>query len=315
MLILVGLVALTIGAELVVRSGARLAQRAGIPPMLVGLTIVSLGTSLPELAVGVDAVRSGAGSLAVGNITGTNVVNLLLILGLSASIRPIMLGMQTLRLDLPAMALAALLLYVFGRDGTLTAVEGAVLLAAAVIYTLLLIRQTRRENPSVVAEYDAEYPAQRSGPVAWQVVLLAAGLAVILVGAHLLVQGAVGLARDLGVSDALIGLTVVAIGTSAPELATTMVATFRGNRDIAIGNLIGSSTYNVTFILGTSLLFAREPVAVDPELITVDLPVMVAAALVCLPIFLTGRRVTRVEGVLMVLAYAAYLAYLIIVRA
>ncbi len=313
LLILAGLAVLTVGAELVVRYGARLARRVGVPPMLVGLTIVSLGTSLPELAIGIDAVRSHAGSLAVGNIAGTNVVNLLLILGLSAAIRPVFLGMQTLRLDVPAMALAGLLVFAFAADGTLTALEGAILAVAAVAYTLLLIRQTRREDAPVVAEFDDEYPVDRSNlPV--QLVLLVAGLAVILVGADLLVRGAVAVARDFGISDAIVGLTIVAIGTSAPELATTLIATFRGDRDIAIGNLIGSSTYNLTFILGGALLFAPGPVPLDPKLIAVDLPVMVATALVCVVVFRTGRRVTRAEGILMVAAYLAYLAYLVIVR-
>ena len=314
LLILVGLAALTLGAELVVRYGARLARRIGVPPMLVGLTIVSLGTSLPELAVGIDAVRADAGSLAVGNIAGTNVVNLLLILGLSAAIRPLVLGLQTLGLDVPAMAAASLLLYLFARDGSLTVAEGVILLAAGLLYTGLLIWQARRESAPVVEEFEAEYPDEQSDGLAVQIVALLAGLGVIVVGAQLLVQGAVGVARDFGVSDALIGLTIVAIGTSAPELATTIVATVRGDRDIAVGNLIGSSTYNLTFILGASLLFANGRIAVDPELIAVDLPVMVATALVCIPIFLSGRRVSRIEGVLMVLAYGAYLTYLIVAR-
>lgn len=314
LLILAGLAALTGGAELVVRYGARLARRAGIPPMLVGLTVVSLGTSLPELAVGIDAVRSDASSMALGNIAGTNVVNLLLILGLSAAIQPIALEMQTLRLDLPAMALSGILLFVFCLDGTLTVVEGAVLVGLAILYTLLLIRQVRRENRPVIDEFATEYSAEQSGNLALHLVLLVAGLAVIVIGADMLVRGAVAMALDFGVSEALIGLTVVAVGTSAPELATTIVSTIRGERDIAIGNLIGSSTYNLTFILGTSLLFASGPVGIDRELITVDLPVMVATALLCIPVFRTGRRVTRGEGVLFVLAYAAYLTYLLIAR-
>lgn len=313
LLILVGLAVLTVGAELVVRYGARLARRIGIPPMLVGLTIVSLGTSLPELAIGIDAFRMDAGSLAVGNIAGTNVVNLLLILGLSAAIRPVFLGMQTLRLDVPAMTLASLLVFVFALDGSLTALEGVVLVVLAAAYTVALIRQTRREDQAVVAEFDAEYRTDRSN-VAVQLLLLVVGLGVILVGADMLVRGAVEVARDLGISDAIVGLTIVAIGTSAPELATTLIATFRGDRDIAIGNLIGSSTYNLTFILGGALLFAPGRVALDPKLIAVDLPVMVGTALLCVVLFRTGRRVTRVEGILMVAAYLGYLAYLVIVR-
>ncbi len=318
LLILVGLLALTLGAELVVRYGARMARRMGVPPILVGLTIVSLGTSLPELAIGIDAVGAGAGSLAVGNIAGTNVVNLMLILGLSAAIRSIALGMQTLRLDIPAMAVASIMLFAFSLDGSLTVGEGAVLIGVGVVYTGLLVWATRREDATVQAEFAAKYPEERteggnSGLIV-EVVLLLAGLAVIVAGAHLLVDGAVGVAREFGVSDALIGLTIVAIGTSAPELATTLISTVRGNRDIAIGNLIGSSTYNLTFILGTSLLFADGRVAVDPELSAVDLPVMVATALICIPVFLTGRRISRAEGALFVAAYVVYLVYLLVAR-
>lgn len=260
------------------------------------------------------AVRTGAGSLALGNIAGTNVVNLLLILGLSAAIRPLVLGLQTLRLDVPSIVLASIALFLFARDGSLTAAEGGILLTGAAVYTVLLIRQTRRESAEVAEEFAAEYPAEHSDGVTAQIVLLLAGLAVIVVGAHLLVQGAVGMARDFGVSDALVGLTIVAIGTSGPEFATTIVATCRGDRDIAIGNLIGSSTYNLTFILGTSLLFANGQVAVEPELIAVDLPVMVATALLCIPVFLSGRRVSRFEGMLFVAACAIYLTCLLIAR-
>lgn len=314
LLIAAGLVALTMGAELVVRHGARLARRVGVPPMLVGLTIVSLGTSLPELAVGIDAVRADAGSLALGNIAGTNVVNLLLILGMSAAIRPLALGMQTLRLDVPAMAVASIALYLLALDGALTVTDGVILVAGALVYTVLLIGQDRRESAVVVHEFESEYPEEHSEGLPERIVLLLVGLAVIVVGAHVLVLGAVRVAGDLGVSDAFIGLTIVAIGTSAPEFATTIVSTFRGERDIAIGNLIGSSTYNLTFILGASLLFADGRVAVDPELIAVDLPFMVATALICIPVFLTGKRVSRREGSMFVLAYLAYLTYLLIER-
>lgn len=316
--VVVGLVALVLGAELVVRFGSRLARRLGVPPLLVGLTIVSIGTSAPELAVGIDAVRSGAASLAIGNIAGTNVVNLLLILGLSAAVRPLVLRLQTLRLDLPAMALASLLVLLLAVDGTLSVVDGVILASVAVVYTALLVVFARRESLVVASEFAEEYPPEprRRAPAAvtLHLVMLLVGLVVIVQGADWLVHGATDLARAVGVSDAVIGLTVVAIGTSAPELATTVIATIRGDRDIAIGNLIGSSTYNVTLILGTSLLFAPGHVPVDAELVMIDLPLMVVVSLVCVPVFLTGRRVSRTEGVAFVVAYAAYLTFLLVAR-
>ncbi len=316
--VVVGLVALVLGAELVVRFGSRLARRLGVPPLLVGLTIVSIGTSAPELAVGIDAVRSGAASLAIGNIAGTNVVNLLLILGLSAAVRPLVLRLQTLRLDLPAMALASLLVLLLAVDGTLSVVDGVILASVAVVYTALLVVFARRESLVVASEFAEEYPPEprRRAPAAvtLHLVMLLVGLVVIVQGADWLVHGATDLARAVGVSDAVIGLTVVAIGTSAPELATTVISTIRGDRDIAIGNLIGSSTYNVTLILGTSLLFAPGHVPVDAELVMIDLPLMVVVSLVCVPVFLTGRRVSRTEGVAFVVAYAAYLTFLLVAR-
>ncbi len=313
--ILLGLAGLVIGAELIVRHGAKLAARLGVPSILVGLTIVSLGTSAPELAVGIDAVRNGSGSLAVGNIAGTNVANLLLILGLSAAIRPLAIHRQTIRIDLPGMAIASLLLLALSLDGELTVLDGAVLALAALVYVGLLIRTARREPPMVVAEYEAEFPHDRPrhriGDPVLRLLLVVAGIALVVLGAEWLVRGSVDLASSLGVPDSLIGLTIIALGTSAPELATTVVATVRGDPDIAIGNLIGSSTFNVTAILGTSLLFAHQPVVLDPELIRFGLPVMVVVALICVPVFITGRRVSRLEGGLFVTGYLGYLTYLI----
>ena len=312
--IILGLAGLVVGAELIVRHGAKLAARLGVPSIIVGLTIVSLGTSAPELAVGIDAVRSGAGSLAVGNIAGTNVANLLLILGLSAAIRPLAIQRQTIRIDLPGMAIASLLLLALSLDGQLTVLDGMVLVAVALVYIALLIRTARREPPQVAAEYESEFsdrPPHPAGEVVLRLVLVVTGIALVVLGADWLVRGSVDAAQALGVPDSLIGLTIIALGTSAPELATTVVATVRGDPDIAIGNLIGSSTFNLTAILGTSLLFAHQPVVLDPELLWFGLPVMVAVALVCIPVFISGRVVSRLEGGLLVTGYLAYLTYLI----
>lgn len=319
--VLAGLVALIVGAELVVRYGSRLARRLGVPPMIVGLTVVSIGTSVPELAVGVDAMRANAGSLALGNIAGTNVVNLLLILGLSAAVRPIAIERRTRLLDLPGMAAAAVLLFWFTLGGRLDRWMGIPLVGFAVVYTVLLVVWTRRENARdqhLAAEYEHEFPAEPSRHggrlLAWFGVLLVAGIAVIVLGADWLVRGSVELARIVGVSDAFIGLTVVAIGTSAPELVTTVISTIRGDRDIAIGNLIGSSVYNLTLILGVPVLVADGSGPIDPQLLQVDLPVMVAVSLLCVPLFLTGRRLSRAEGTLFVAGYVVYLGYLLAVR-
>ncbi|SEF18394.1 calcium/sodium antiporter [Jiangella alba] len=318
LLIAVGFAGLLGGAELLVRGGTGLALRLGIAPIVVGVTVVALGTSLPELAVGIDAARQDSAGLAVGNIVGTNLVNLLLILGLSAAIAPIALDARTLRLDLPLMAGAALLLLAVALDGTFGRVDGVVLVLFGVGYTLAILYVSRRESAAVRAEYDAGLaPADRPGTRGrpWRDLLsLAVGIAIIVVGATLLVDGAVDAARSFGVSDAVIGLTVIAIGTSAPELVTTIVSTVRGNRDIALGNLLGSSVYNIAIILGITILAAPDVVQVPDEVLGGDLLLMVAVALACIPVFVSGRRISRVEGGLFVAAYAGYLTWLLVAQ-
>jgi cation:H+ antiporter len=310
LLVAAGLAMLIVGAEVLVRGAAALAGSLGVPPVVVGLTVVSVGTSAPELAIGIDSAINDAGPLAIGNIAGTNIVNLLLILGLSAAILPLAIAVPTIRRDLPIMAVIGILLLVMCWDGTLSRVDGIILLALAVGYTILIAIQAKRDPVAVqIAEDEVPTPKGR----AWiHLLLTLAGLTVIVVGADLLVRGSINLSRSFGVSEALIGLTVVAIGTSAPELVTTLVSTFRGDRDIAIGNLIGSSTYNIGLVLGGSALVA--PLEVTPELSRVDLPVMTAVMLLCIPVFLTGRRMSRVEGIGFVLAYVVYLTLLITFR-
>jgi cation:H+ antiporter len=309
-----GLAALIAGAELMVRSGTALAARIGVSPLLIGLTIVAIGTSAPELAIGIDSALQGNGALAVGNIAGTNTVNILLILGLSAALRPLAIRQQTLRLDLPIMVLAAAAMLALSWDGVLTRMDGVVLVGLGVFYTYALVVAGRRQSKRVKAEFAQEFGRRRflSRKNAVELAVLLAGIVVIVVGAEWLVDGAVELARLWGVSDAFIGLTVVAIGTSAPELVTTVVSTIRNERDMAIGNLIGSSVYNICVILGITCLVPAAGIEVGPNLIRVDIPVMLLVAALCIPVFVSGRKVSRLEGTLFVAAYCAYLAYLIV---
>ncbi len=318
LLLMLALATLIAGAELIVRGGTRLAARLRIPPIVIGLTIVSIGTSTPELAVGIEAALRGNGSLAVGNIAGTNTVNLLLIFGLSALLRPLALGMQTLRFDLPVMIAAALVLTLMAADGALTRFEGAVMVAAGILYTLAIIRLARRESPATKREFAQEFAARtRVSPfvdVAWSAAVLIAGIIVIVLGSDLLVDEAVALARALEVSDTLIGLTIVAIGTSSPELVTMIIGTLRNDRDIAIGNLLGSSVYNILFILGITCLVPGQALQIDPNLVWIDIPVMAIATLSCIPVFLSDNQVSRKEGALFVTAYLVYLLYRLVVR-
>lgn len=313
-----GLMLLIIGAEFVVRGGGALATRLGIPPLIVGLTIVAIGTSTPELGVGIEAALQGNGSLAVGNIAGTNTVNILLILGLSAALRPLALQMQTLRLDLPLIVFASLVLMVMALDGLLTRIEGLILIALGLVFTFAIVRVARRESIKVKAQFAQEFAPEATSVWRWgpfyELFVLAGGIAVIVLGADWLVDGAVSLARMWQVSDAFIGLTIVAIGTSAPELVTTVISTIRNERDIAIGNLLGSSVYNILIILGVTCVVPPNGIEVGRQLITIDIPVMAAVALACVPVFITGREVTRTEGALFVSAYLSYLAYLILTR-
>ena len=321
-MLLGGLVLLIGGAEVIVRYGTRLSRRLGISPLIIGLTIVSIGTSAPELAAGVRAMTAGSGNLLVGNVTGSNLMNLLLILGIAAAIRPISLQRQAVRLDLPAMVAATVLTLIFSLDGSLAVWEGAVLLTFAVTYTAVLIVQAKREASAehladVVAhdpEHEIPVPVPGVKYAVADVVLLVAGIATVVLGADLLVAAATELAERFGVSDSLIGLTIVAIGTSLPELATTTMATIRGARSLAVGNLLGSSTYNLTLILGTSLLFAPGRFALETQLLHVDLPVLVVGALVCVPVFLTGREVSRREGWFFIGLYGTYLTYVLTLR-
>lgn len=316
--LVLGLGALMLGAELVVREGSALAARFRISPLVVGMTVVSLGTSLPELAIGLNAAQQGNAGLAVGNIVGTNLVNILLILGISALIRPIAFERRTLRFDLPAMTCAALLLFALAADGDLSTRDGWWLCLFGVTYLVVVIVLARQESrvPADEGPTDAtiaETPDTRR--LVMQVLLLLVGLAVIVVGSELLVDAAVTVARDLGASDAVVGLTIVAIGTSAPELVTTLVATLRGgDRSLALGNLLGSSVFNIALILGPTVLAAPGSVAVPADVLALDLVLMVASALVCIPVFMTRRRLSRVEGGAFVATYVIYMTWLLATR-
>jgi len=315
LLIAAGLVALIVGADVLVRAGAGLASWLGIRPMMIGLTVVSLGTSVPELAVGIDAAVGGNPGLAVGNVVGANLINFLLILGLSAALVPIALDRPTLRFDLPAMITAAFLLYVLSIDGKLTRPDGVILLLAAGAYTAGLVQVSRRE-PADDDAFSSTTVASVPGnhrPLRHVLVLLVA-IVVVVIGAELLVNGAVSSARSLGVSDAIIGLTIVAIGTTAPELVTTVMSTLRGDRDLAIGNLIGSSIYNICAILGLTVLVAPHGVPVPDEVLAADLGLLVIATAAAVPVFLSGSRISRVEGGLFVASYVGYLAWLLLTR-
>jgi cation:H+ antiporter len=313
-----GLVGLTIGAEFMVRGASRIAGRTGIPPLVVGLTVVALGTSAPEIAVSIEAAFSGRSSVALGNVVGSNIFNVLVILGLAALAAPLAVRSQLVRLDVPVMVGVSALPLLLGFDRLISVADGVVLLALLALYLGLLIRVARRGLPEPIALSpfkppeampDAPEAAAIEGPVALDVGRAVFGLLLLVVGADQFVGGATGIARAAGISELVIGLTLVAAGTSMPELATSVLATLRGERDLAVGNVVGSNVFNVLAVLGAGAA-AGGGIEVPASVLLFDFPVMLAVGLVCLPVFLTGSTITRWEGGVLLFYYVLYAVYL-----
>jgi cation:H+ antiporter len=314
LLLVVGLVALVGGAEVLVRGASSLAVRTGLSPVVVGLTVVAFGTSTPELAVSLGAARRDQAGIALGNVVGSNIANVLLVLGVSALVGgSLIVAQKIVRIDVPLMIAASLVVLLLAADGRLGRPEGGLLLAGIVVYTVWTVRAARRSDEAEVdAEYDAEFGAPTQGPWWVDTLRVLGGVALLVVGAGWLVDGASDIARSFGVSDLVIGLTIVAIGTSAPELATSVVAALRGERDIAVGNVVGSNLFNLLMVLGATAVLAPGGLPVSSDARTLDLPVMAAVAVACLPVFASGHRLTRWEGGVFVAYYAAYLAFIVL---
>jgi len=312
LLFTLGLLALIAGARALVRGASRLALSLGVSPLVIGLTIVAMGTSAPEVAVSVGAALDGRTDLAIGNVVGSNIFNVLFILGLSALIAPLVVNAQLIRQEVPIMIGTSLLLVVLAFDGRIELFESGLLLALLVAYTAFLIVQSRRETQAIRDEYAEALPPDRTWDRHWpvQVLLVLAGLAVLVLGSQWLVDAAIAVARALGASELVIALTIVAAGTSMPEAATSVTAALKGERDIAVGNVIGSNTFNILGCLGASGLAAGGTLRVPAAALSFDLWVMLAAAFACLPVFLTGRRIARWEGGLFIGYYLAYVAFL-----
>lgn len=291
-----GLVGLFLGGEALVRGAVGIARKLAIPPLLIGLTVVGFGTSTPELLVSVDAALRGVPDIAVGNILGSNIGNILLIVGLSALVWPIRVMGGTLRRDTAVMLSAALALIPLFWLGQMGRLSGGVLVAGLIGYLVWAYLQ-----PGPDSAEDDPAPVH---PL-WQSALwVALGLGALMIGARFLVDGAVNIARGYGVSEAFIGLTIVAVGTSLPELATSLIAAFRRQSEIAIGNIVGSNIFNVLGILGVTALIAPIPVA--DRFLSFDLPVMIAASVLLTALLLLRPQIGRPVGVVFLLAYAVY---------
>jgi cation:H+ antiporter len=303
-----GVVILGIGADTFVRGSSAIAERFGISPFVIGLVIVGFGTSSPELAVNLSAALKGSTDIAVGNVVGSNIANVALILGCAALVTPLLVQLRMVRLELPIMIAISVGLWALATDGVISRVEGGIMVAAFVAFLLMLFRTSKEEPYEVKAEFAEETKHVRS---IWMTgVFLGGGLAMLIGGGWLCVDAAVGLARSLGVSELVIGLTIVAVGTSLPELASSVAAAWRGHTDIAIGNVIGSNIYNVLCVLGITATIQPLP-STGATLIWLDLPVMVGFAVVLVPMMMIARRVSRASGALLLAGYAAYLWYLV----
>jgi cation:H+ antiporter len=308
-LILAGLVALYYGAEWLVKGASSLAIRLGMTPLVAGLTVVAFGTSSPELVVSLTAAFKGAGDIALGNVVGSNIFNIAVILGLTAAILPLKVEFQLLKFDTPFMiAISGLFLWFF-HDRSITPLEGGILFAILIAYIAINVRLAKKQvTPHVAEEYNGELAtlATQAKEPAWKsLLLIAVGLAVLIAGSRAFVIGAVSIARSYGISEAIIGLTIVAAGTSLPELASSLVAAFRQQADIAIGNIIGSNIFNILAILGLSGLIAG-PLN-GPGITNFDLWVMLGVSAALLPLLWTGFRITRWEGLALLAAYGGYL--------
>lgn len=310
--IAIGLVLLVTGAELLVRGASRLALSFRISPVVVGLTVVAFGTSTPELAVSLGASFSGASDVAIGNVVGSNIYNVLLILGTGAVITPLLVEQRIVRTDVPLMIGVSLLFWFLVSDGSLALLDGVVLFSLLLLYTGLSVRSGRKEQEAVVEEYaESLHPEQPTNRVV-DIGLVLAGLVLLVIGAQFLVDGAVEIATSLGISELVIGLTVVAIGTSLPELMTTAIAAYRGQRDIAVGNVVGSNLFNILSVLGLSAIVAPGGVPVSEAALSSDIPVMVAVAIAVLPVAFVGYIIKRWEGFMFLGFGALYTAYLVL---
>jgi cation:H+ antiporter len=313
----VGLALLIVGAEILVRGAASLAGAAGVSPLVIGLTIAAWATSAPELLVSVRAALTGQAGIALGNVVGSNILNVLLILGAAALVTPLAVAQRLVWLDVPLMIGVSIAVWLLALDGALGRADGALLLAGMIAYTLFLIRQSRRETAAIGAEYARVFgpEVQRVRairPWPMDLAFILGGLGLLVLGARWLVESAVAMAQTFGVGETVIGLTIVAAGTSLPEAATSIIAAFRGERDIAVGNVVGSNIYNVLLILGLTSLLPPSGIPVPAAMVHFDLPVMTVVAVACLPIFLTGHVIARWEGAVFVGYYGAYTLYLIL---
>jgi cation:H+ antiporter len=300
---------LVLGAELSVRAAVSLATMLAVRPLFIGLSFVALGSSAPQMAVGLQAAFSDSPDIAVGSVVGGSIFNLLVTLGLCALIIPLRVTRQLVRVDLPLMIAASALVFGLAWNGTLGALDGAILLLGLLTFLMIVLRQSGQGF--AYRKSASETGARKPGPALLRLAALVVGIACLIVGSHLLVAASVVLALDLGLSERVIGLTVIAVSTSLPCLATSLIAALRGQRDIAVGNVIGSSLFNLLGVLGVTALIAPVSLSVSPNALDFDLPVLLGVTALCLPLFYSGYRITRAEGLMLLLLYLLYALHIV----
>ncbi len=307
----IGLVLLVIGADLLVKGAARLAASFGIPTLVIGLTVVAFGTSAPELAVSVKAAFAGQAELAIANAVGSNIFNVLFILGAAALIMPLIISRQLIRQDVPIMVAVSVVAVLMVQDGQINRYEAAILTLGLVTYTWFLFRQGKKQGIENTGDDEVEEMLKEPHPTWQNLAFVIGGLALLVLGARWLVESAVELATAWGVNEAVIGLTIVAAGTSLPEVVTSIVATIRGERDIAVGNVVGSNIFNILCVLGLSGLVSPTPLLAGEQMSQIDIPVMLAVAALCVPLFFAGAILNRIEGAMFLVLYVAYTWFLV----
>ncbi len=315
---ILGLVGLIAGAELFLKAVDHFGLKWGVSPLIMGLTVVAFATGAPELAISVKAALSGSADLVLGNIIGSNIANILLILGITAVISPLNITRRVISIDVPIVIAASALLFILALDGGLSTIDGVILLVGFVAYSYFTFVQIRKntgdDEVEEVFQYEksAEELAKGSYFYIKNVGLLLIGLGLIVLGSNWMVDSAVTIARILGLSELVIGLTIVSIGTSLPEVATSLSAARKGKADIAVANVMGSNLYNLLLTLGLTLVIAPSVLTVSVDAINFDLPFMVAVSMACIPIFIAGFNLTRMDGGIFLFYYVSYLTYLVL---
>ena len=309
-----GLALLIVGAEALVKGASKIAAALGISSVVIGLTVVAFGTSSPELAVCLQSVFKGQPDIALGNAVGSNILNILFILGIASMITPLVVAPQLIKLDVPLMIVISFVLFLFGLDGTISLFEGVILFVGLMVYLSYLITHSRKESKKFRELQKLDLNKNKYGIKNWiiNIGLVIVGFVMLVVGSDLLLEAAITIARAFGVSELIIGLTIIAAGTSLPEVFTSVVASLRGEKDIAVGNLVGSNIFNIMAIIGLTSIFSPNGIRVLPEALNFDIPVMIGVAIICFPIFYTANIISRWEGALLFFFYLVYTAFLIL---